>query len=338
MKPLSLLFSSHHGFPSVCWNHWASNTSSFSISSARHQTSSSSSSSPCRGSLHRPWEQKRTYANVVDGGGDELHWPQSDKKGTVPTPYQIFNLSTDAPYSKRRFFELVKIYHPDRATRCHESSEVMGLSHTVRLERYRLIIAANEILADPVRRHAYDRYGTGWDGHVKGSSSEARKGKYAYYREWEGGWTEPSPRYNATWEDWEQWHHRGSRRSKPQQPVLVENNTFVSIIIVIAAIGGTLETIRARNLSVAVHDRTSRLHDATSRDLKMRQKELGLDDAGKDNRIETFLRLRDPVGCGVTDPMEERIRRLLPEPEICSSEDIKSRSMEAYRRDDGAGR
>jgi hypothetical protein len=42
------------------------------------------------------------------------------------------------------------------------------------------------------------------------------------------------------------------------------------------------------------------------------------------------LRNRDPHGYGITDPREESYRKLLPTPEICSSEDIKRREVDIY--------
>jgi hypothetical protein len=52
----------------------------------------------------------------------------------------------------------------------------------------------------------------------------------------------------------------------------------------------------------------------------------------REERIESFLRQRDPVGHGVIDPKEESYRKLLPAPEVCSSEDIKSRPMSIYHK------
>ena len=61
-----------------------------------------------------------------------------------PTPYQIFEMKTNGVYSKARFYELVKVYHPDRGNGKDEA-----LPRHIKMERYRLIVAANHILADP---------------------------------------------------------------------------------------------------------------------------------------------------------------------------------------------
>ncbi len=69
-----------------------------------------------------------------------LGWPTS----AHPTPYEILNLDKRTPYAKARFYELVKLYHPDSS---HHGPD--GLAPAARLERYRLVVAANGILGDP---------------------------------------------------------------------------------------------------------------------------------------------------------------------------------------------
>lgn len=137
--------------------------------------------------------QTRSYAMVSDGysRGDhgKMWWPEVTSANKIPTPYQIFNQKKGSPYSKERFYELVKLYHPDR----HDVSD--GLSYDTKLERYRLVVAANDLLSDPVKRGAYDCYGAGWNGapDVRGPSGGGRG--------WSGGPNGPSR--NATWEDCE---------------------------------------------------------------------------------------------------------------------------------------
>ena len=71
------------------------------------------------------------------------------------------------------------------------------------------------------------------------------------------------------------------------------------------------------------------LHDEMSKELMRRRKQsnsLG----NRDERVHSFLKQRDPFGYGVTDPEEETYRRVLPEPEVCSSGDIQARSLDVY--------
>ncbi|KAK3939221.1 hypothetical protein QBC46DRAFT_388488, partial [Diplogelasinospora grovesii] len=143
----------------------------------------------------------RNFASVRDLGEsnrskdtakDNLspQWPASPN----PTPYEIFDQPKNDAYCKARFYELVKLYHPDR--RHHTSHD--GIPHLTKLERYRLVVLANDILSDPERRRLYDRYGAGW-----GSQPDMRSS----YRKADRTWRqEPgNPSMNATWEDWERW-------------------------------------------------------------------------------------------------------------------------------------
>ena len=302
-----------------CWGPSSTSTSMTTvIIRDRHRLSRNISSSPTPSA-----GQRRTYANAVDDPDGPWQWPTSSPSGAIPTPYQIFHLPKGAPYSKRTFYELVKRYHPDRLAHSPDGSEVGRLPDAVRLERYRLVVAAHEILCDPIKRRAYDRYGAGWTGatavHPQATSSKGRAPS-----------TEPSPKHNATWEDWERWYEHGASGGK-QEPVLMENNTFLSVLVIFAVLAGMVETVRARSLSIAFLEQQDRLHHATNRDMNRSRTERQLTTGAKGDRIQAFLRLRDPV---TADPLEDRHRKLLPEPEVCSSHDIKDRSSrDVYHHD-----
>lgn len=214
MKSSVGIFSAYSGCCCLCKPHYFSTTSSFSS----HAPSSAGAPSTRR----RPrWiGDSRYYANVASNKEHDLYWPKTGRPGAVPTPYEIFNLGKHSPYSKRRFLELVMLYHPDRS---RSISELRGISHlpqSVRLERYRLIIAANNILSDPVKRSAYDRYGAGWNGHPEAKSSRTyNNGQSANAWGWQGPEEFRSASQNATWEDWERWYQRD--KTTPQRPVFV---------------------------------------------------------------------------------------------------------------------
>lgn len=92
-----------------------------------------------------PWPSRRHYATVRDTGGvdfrDNMNWPCRNGQSVhatgpnpfVPSPYEIFDMQrrdTYGKHTKLKYYELVKIYHPDRSgTRCE------GLSSVERLER-----------------------------------------------------------------------------------------------------------------------------------------------------------------------------------------------------------
>lgn len=173
-----------------------------------HAFSSTTSPFPSPHLRRRPHpplpQQCRFYAVISDGHSRHNHngirWPEINKSQGIPTPYQIFNQRKGSPYSKRRFYELVKMYHPDMHD--HESSNP-DLSSATKTERYRLVVAANDILSDPVRRGAYDTYGAGWNGQpdvARSRDSQYQPGPWgnANARGW--GDSAQGPSQNATWE------------------------------------------------------------------------------------------------------------------------------------------
>ena len=213
----------------------------------------------------------------------------------------------------------MKIYHPDRSSSDESSPHTSCLSHAVRLERYRLIITANDILSDPAKRSAYDRYGTGWDGRP-----EARSGteKYKWGTGFSGFHDNDSPARNATWEDWERWYQRDQTQKPKQEPLYFSNGGFLSLIVFVAILGGLGQVNRVGELSKSFLEQVEAMHDETSKDLRRRRKE-SLGFGNKDERVRNFLKSRDPVGYGVSDPKEEGYRKSLPEPEVCMSGDVK---------------
>jgi DnaJ-class molecular chaperone len=207
-----------------------------------------------------------------------------------PTPYQIFALKKNEAYSKSRFYHLVKIYHPDRG-----GTSASSMSHEMKSERYRLVVAANVILSDPAKRNAYDKVGAGWDGNSEVAGS-AKNGPFGSNQ----GWRDPSDPVwkNATWEDWERWREArddeamGIKREK-QSPLYMNNGTFVALITLMALMGGGAD-VQAMS--------------------------------GREERIQWFLRNREATMGIATDDVEtmrqEKTDRLLPNREICRSEDI----------------
>jgi curved DNA-binding protein CbpA len=320
LKKPSILLSSYSGFHSLCSPH-------------QHPINTSPPQSTQRppNRRRRQPQLRRTYAKVHSPSpnnnahsNDDLQWPDHPTSTTTPTPYQIFQQEKTAPYCKQRFYELVKLYHPDRP---HPACSY-PLSHATRLERYRLVVAANAILSDPIKRHAYDRYGAGWNG-----TPDSGFGRHGWANAAAGtGWasyTGPeSPAYNATWEDWERWYQRDSNgkgtRAPPQEPLYFSNSAFVSLIVLFAAVGSFGQATRVGELSRTFIEQIEGVHDDCSKDLMRRRKRESYEHWGdgsgnrnRDQRIQSFLKMRDPVGIAG----EESHRRLLPAPEVCSSGD-----------------
>lgn len=282
---------------------------------------SSGCSRDCR--RHR----RRRYATLHDDinldSARSLHWPELGDPPRHPSPYQIFNQNPQEPYSKdskRRFYELVKLYHPDRSNLVRDdagSSSTNRISRAVMLERYRMVIAANTILSDPAKRDAYDRYGHGWTHHF--SEGDPRHPyRYSTHHRWRtnagGGHTWPidqDPMYNATWEDWERWYRKQFARANPgsssesswanffsegrprQSPVYASNYAFISVVFMLAALGGAGQATRANEQAKTHLERSQLVNSRTSKVLmEARENTRGKSGEGetKDSRIRRFLR------------------------------------------------
>ncbi|KAJ9665981.1 hypothetical protein H2201_003892 [Coniosporium apollinis] len=265
--------------------------------------------------------QSRGYATVVenpsDHNKDDGHWPQCKPGHQHPTPYQILGCRRGHAYSKSRFYELVKLYHPDRQTGdggslAHTHPSIRHIPHAIRLERYRLIVAAHTILSDPIRRSAYDSWGAGWGGHPEVPSSNDGYGRPA---SWGMG---QSPMHCATWEDWERWYQRNDE--KPQEPLYLSNGVFISFVAMLAILGGVGQATRVGNFSTSMLEQRNAAHHLASQELvRARSETIG---GTKEDRIANFLRHKDPDSY-----RDESLRRLLLEPDMCASKNVRSKDV-----------
>ena len=238
---------------------------------------------------HRSYAQHHASPSPHNHDLDDPTWPHASPH-VVPTPYEIFRQKKGTPYSKTRFYELVKIYHPDRAH--HHPAHPR--SHAIRLERYRLVIAANEILSDPAKRRAYDRWGAGWAGQPimpqeRNARDPARDAGRDHPDRFYDDWTATAN--HATWEDWERWYRRRAG-DQPQSPRYVSNERFVGIVVIFVIVGATLELSRATSLGVAYKEQVDQRHALASQHLAKR-KQAQADLGGQDARVQDFLRTRD---------------------------------------------
>lgn len=261
--------------------------------------------------------QRQRYATVRDELSDhhQIKWPESKSATVLPTPYQIFQQKQSAPYSKRRFYELVKIYHPDRHCHGEEGSEHASLSQAIKIERYRLVVAANEILSDPARRKAYDECGAGWNGRPDAASR-----KYGWSSDANGPWSgfhdNSSAARNATWEDWETWYQRNQKGEKvPQEPVYFSNEGFLSLLAILACLGGIGQATRIGDQKKSYLKQMETIHSDCSQDTQRRM-ELAQGYGNKDERVQSFLATREQSG--LLELNEEHYRRSLPPPDESS--------------------
>jgi hypothetical protein len=267
----------------------------------------------CRHTLQSPQHttQRRTYAQHVENNeADLLSWPEPIRPHTTPTPYQILNCKKGDAYKKNRYYALVKLYHPDR---CHPGSSTYTLPLAVRLERYRMLVAAHDILSDAEKRKAYDAWGAGWAGHHHTPSST----RHAYDWEFDRKRWNTDPRNNATWEDWERWYgendpeHQGKERA-----IQMSNFTFMSLLFAFVAIGGVMQGTRFNGFHNSVVERRDQVHrEASSVYQRSRHATMSGD---RDERIRTFLEHREANLAG-----EESYHRLLPPSENCAPNEVR---------------
>lgn len=274
----------------------------------------------------------RTYAIVADGRCRDapysnIPWPEVTSANAIPSPYEIFNQKKGSPYSKKRFYELVKIYHPDR----HNQSSCCGdgISELTKLERYRLVVAANSILSDPAKRAAYDAYGAGWRNSpdiLNPGDKSSQNGSWAATdsgRGWTGG--PNGPQSNATWEDWEKWYNNDAK----QEPIYSSNGTFVMLIFVLATIGFVGQSKLADNFSKSFTHQIDTMHRDMSKELMIRRKISSMN-GNKSDRVYEFLRARELQGQGYINSNGESSPKLLRPPEARGDNDGAN-----YHRDIG---
>jgi curved DNA-binding protein CbpA len=241
-----------------------------------------------------------------------MNWPTKASSSTTPTPYEIFDIAKDAAYSKRKFYELVKIYHPDRHG--HEDNPCSKqLSHGESLERYRLVILAHEILSDPIKRRAYDSHGAGWADNKRirtrythGYYAEGSRRPYGT-----GPGCDNSPFANATWEDWERWYARDRSGTARQtyEGNYINPNMFASFVVLMAVVSGVAQATRAGQYSGSLEERANAFTEKTSRFLNERAEKQKMDGFDADGRIKWFLEKRDPTKYGLKDEEEDVYRK-----------------------------
>ncbi|OOG00293.1 hypothetical protein ASPCADRAFT_57 [Aspergillus carbonarius ITEM 5010] len=216
-----------------------------------------------------------TLHNTAKSNPSSLPWPPTQDL----TPYNILNLRPSDPYTKAPFYNLVKIYHPDRY-----HTVPSNLSPATREHRYRLVLAAHELLSDPQKRLAYDRYGVGW----------------AWAWAWAHGQGLPRAvsisKYSA--------HGTDSRKTD----LLLSHPRLIFLLFVIVFFLQCCLFV-VHSCRAGVHARM--LHDQCQRLLERRRsRAAGLGGLGA--QFEGFLLRRDPSGLGLTRREALVYRDVLP--------------------------
>lgn len=237
------------------------------------------------------------HCRPLSSHADLSHWPTSADF----SPYEVLNLPPSGPYTKSRYFELVKLYHPDRS--CNHPA-CRHLSAHDRAHRYRLIVAAHEILSDPIKRVEYDRHGLGWHTRTELFGHQA-----------EANWRRRRPRpdisiyRNATWEDWQEYYAR--RDGMETETPTVPHSTFVSFIAILALIIGITQAVTIGAFSTSYEERMRDANDKNTRFLEERRRETLFQANTPAARVHNFLIKRDPGGHGLKEEEQDTYRSVL---------------------------
>ncbi|KAF5027277.1 hypothetical protein F66182_620 [Fusarium sp. NRRL 66182] len=248
-----------------------------SITSSRGALSRYAAATTCSTDRHRRYATVNNERRGSFNHNDVPEWP----KTSYPSPYEIFSMKVDAPYTKHRFYQLVKVYHPDRHS---HTPDIDKIPHTTRLERYRLIVAANDLLSDPSKRQLYDDYGVGWSGGRPQSIHETFRNADRAWRHKAG-----SAAHNATWEDWERWYDARDGRAK--DPLYMSNGLFATIVVVMCMIGAFAQMSRADQYGADLMEMKNQSNLAIGQQVARRNTVAA--GRSKDERVDMFLRDRE---------------------------------------------
>lgn len=210
-------------------------------------------------------------------------WPCSP----CPSPHEILGTASGVAYSKGQFYQLVKLYHPDLAGDA-------SISRTRRVERYRLVVGANELLNNPERRRLYEQHGVGWVFPGQASATTAPRRR-------DGGFYQWSP----PWED-------TAAEAGPQTPIYASNAAVAMVLVALAFAGAIVQLERARRTQWALRLSDTALQDAISRDLEGLAHQV--EGKPRELRILEFLARREigvlrDDGVGLLGDLEDNVCR-----------------------------
>ncbi|KAF4463132.1 Heat shock [Fusarium albosuccineum] len=212
-----------------------------------------------------------------DGAETHNHlppWPRTP----CPSPHEILGVESGKMYDKENFLRLVKLYHPDLNG---ENSLTRSLQPAIRLERYRLIVAANELLSDPSKRKMYELYNVGWI--FKQTTDEP--GMPPSRPVWPTSTPDTSPA--NTRPDGRSGRYYTTMR---QEPIYMSNGAFAVILLTIAMVGVIAQHERARTSRWQHKQLELALHGSILENLQ--DLILSSQDKAKDERVLEFLARR----------------------------------------------
>jgi curved DNA-binding protein CbpA len=211
-------------------------------------------------------------------------WPPTNN----PTPYDILGTQRGQKYLKAGYYDLVKTYHPD----LNMASSRESLSKEERVERYRLVVAAHEILSDPKKRAAYDVYGIGW-------------GAPSHYSQWSDTTAAPFTNRRRTYS----WEYGGRASSEFDIWSFLSTHRYsIRLVAVIFIFGEACLFLVTLSKAEVELERL----DIELRKLILHRQQRSLGAPSRVLQLERFFLRRDPSGMGAFPGEETSYREILP--------------------------
>lgn len=239
----------------------------------------------------------RTSRIILNASHGHLSWPKSQ----FPSPYEIFHIDQEASPAaiKQRYYELVKIYHPDKIEKPSAQEN----------ERFHKIVAANDLLCDRNKRSAFDSYGIGWQWSGSGTHAKVYAGQMRGSR---------FDQYNrgrrANHAETAQWDHfYTGNKGGAGETRYTSNTNFVGFLVFLSTIGAVVQAARLGKASAEINERADRQHFNTARDLAESRRLAR--DLGKEERRRLFLAHRsgDAAGYGLDETTNQNSSNAAPD-------------------------
>lgn len=188
------------------------------------------------------------------------------------TPFEVLSLPETASSAaiKKRYYELAKTLHPDRATGD--------------LDQFREVVRAYELLSDPNKRSLYLRTGLGWDTPSFGNGGDPWKPPPG---------NRPASYTNAYWataDADDDIRYKGGPWSSHENTRFMKNGTFITIVAGVALTVGILHFVNLLSSHANFKSAIDRHHIRTSQDLERARTEAQL--FGNQRAVERMMERR----------------------------------------------
>lgn len=226
---------------------------------------------------------------AADGHNHYLSALSSWSSTAERSPYDILSHPRTGPYRKSSYYQLVQIYHPDHISTALRKAQPRtpagpGVSPEEINRRYRLIVAAHEILSDPARRSAYDASGLGWHSRTELFGSPGRAAYHHHHWQQQQHQQQRRRRHgyaanddifrNATWEDWERYRKQRSGTGggeEGEEEAAVPSSVFGSFLVMSFLLIGVIQAVAIGRYSM--HEaKLQEISDVNARFLEERKR------------------------------------------------------------------